>query len=64
MQKKLDDFGCTPKCASHKSFGFQTMELTECSKCEHVDDVNDVESNFMDTYYATEILSIASKIAE
>ena len=49
---------------SHKSFGFQTMELTECSKCEHVDDVNDVESNFMDPYYATEILSIASKIAE
>jgi hypothetical protein len=39
------------------------MELIECSKCEHVDDVNDVESNFMDPYYATEILSIASKIA-
>jgi hypothetical protein len=42
IQKKLDDAGCTPKCASHKSFGFQTLELTSCGKCEIVDDVNDV----------------------
>lgn len=31
IQKSLDDAGCTPKCASHTSFGFQTMELTACA---------------------------------
>lgn len=61
---KLDDTGCTPTCASHKSFGFQTMELTSCHECGTVDDVNDVEHKFSDPYYVTEIMSLAQSLPE
>jgi hypothetical protein len=59
LAKKLDDSGCTPKCASHQTFGLQTMELTSCQKCHSVDEVNDVEARFMEQYYVEEILAHA-----
>ena len=61
---KLDDAGCTPTCASHKSFGFQSMELTSCDKCKSVDEVYDVENKFSDPYYVTEIMSLAKSLPE
>ena len=48
LAKTLDDSGCTPKCASHSTFGLQTMELTSCQNCQVVDEVNDVETRFME----------------
>lgn len=50
IQNNLDDTGCTPECASHKAFGFQTLELTSCSQCLNADEVNDIEYKFMDPY--------------
>jgi hypothetical protein len=39
--------GCTPKCASHLTFGIETMDLTSCNKCETVDDVSDSKTEFI-----------------
>ena len=38
------------------------MELTSCIKCEFVDEVQDVESKFMDPYYANELLEASKKL--
>lgn len=62
LAKKLDDSGCTPKCASHSTFGLQTTELTSCSKCKSVDEVNDVEAKFMEQYYVAQILEYCKSV--
>lgn len=50
--------GCTPKCASHLTFGLQTMDLTSCEKCGFVDDVNEMNHAFIQQFYVDEILHV------
>ena len=61
ISNKLDDMGCTPKCAAHLVFGLQTIDVTSCNQCEFVDEVNNVETSFIDQYYVDEVLNVAKK---
>lgn len=31
FDNKLDDIGCSPKCAAHLTFGIETTDLIACS---------------------------------
>ena len=47
LDNKLEDTGCTPKCAAHLTFGLETIDLTSCSKCEHVDEVSSSKTDYL-----------------
>lgn len=61
LQNKLDDTGCTPKCTAHLAFGIQTLDITSCKKCKFVDEVNNIETSYIDQYYVDEVLHLAKK---
>ena len=48
--------GCQPKCAGHKTFALEMCDLTSCEKCNRVDDVNDISTEFIHNFYVEEIL--------
>ena len=62
LDNKLDDMGCTPKCASHLTFGVQTIDLTSCAQCDTVDDVADVETVYNDQYYVGEMMAVMDQL--
>lgn len=62
LDNKLDDMGCTPKCASHQTFGLVTMDLTSCEKCNFVDDINEVQHAYLQQFYVDEILHLRTEI--
>ena len=62
LDNKLDDMGCTPKCASHQVFGIQTMDIVKCDPCDLVDDVSEVHSDFIVQFYVHEMLDVHSKL--
>jgi hypothetical protein len=47
IDNRLDNMGCTPKCASHQVFGIQTMDTTRCHRCDIVDDVSETTSDYI-----------------
>ena len=47
LDNRLDEMGCTPKCASHLVFGIQSMDTTRCASCEVVDDIAEVKAEFI-----------------
>lgn len=51
LDNKLDEMGCTPKCAAHQTFGIETTDLISCSKCRYVDDVASTKTEFLHQYY-------------
>ena len=62
MDNRLDDMGCTPKCASHLTFGIQTIDLTSCQQCNIVDDVADAETVYNDQYYVGEMMAVMDQL--
>ena len=63
LDNKLDDMGCTPKCASHQTFGLQTIDLTSCAKCDFVDDINEVHHAFIQQFYVEELFHVNKSVA-
>ena len=62
MDNRLDDMGCTPKCASHATFGIQTIDLTSCIQCNIVDDIADAETIYNDQYYVGEMMHVMTQL--
>jgi hypothetical protein len=43
----LDDTGCTPKCASHLTFGLETCDLEMCDTCQIIDGISNTYTDFV-----------------
>lgn len=62
IDHRLDEMGCTPKCASHLIFGIPTMDITRCDQCDLVDDVSEANSDFIVQFYVHEMLDVFGKL--
>lgn len=57
INNELDDTGCSPKCASHQTFGLDFCEITECTKCKVAEDVSQLKREVVHQLYVEEILN-------
>ena len=62
IDDRLDNMGCTPKCASHLIFGLQTMDTTKCDRCDLVDDISEARSDYISQFYVHEIFAVHDRM--
>ena len=48
IDNRLDNMGCTPKCAAHQVFGIHSIDLTRCDDCNKIDDVSEAKAEFIE----------------
>lgn len=57
IDNSLDDTGCSPKCASHQTFGLEFCEITMCDKCKSTEAISQSKRELVHQLYVAEILN-------
>ena len=59
LSNRLDDSGCTPKCASHSTFGIGTFDMISCSKCKQNEEIANTKTEYVHQFSVPEIVNVS-----